>query len=131
MPYTVLADAVLLVHLAIVLFVIGGAVAVVVGNWRAWRWVNGRGFRVLHLVMIAVVVVQAWLGKVCPLTTLESWLRERGGERGYAEQSFIGHWVQSVLFYEAPPWVFVLAYTAFGALVLWGWWCFPPRTRRW
>ncbi len=130
MPYTVLADAVLLLHLAVVLFVIGGAVVVVLGNARGWRWVNGRGFRVLHLAMIAVVVVQAWLGRVCPLTTLESWLRVQGGERGYAEQSFVGHWVQSVLFYEAPPWVFVLAYTAFGALVLWGWWRFPPRARR-
>jgi hypothetical protein len=42
-------------------------------------------------------------------------------------KSFIEHWVQRVVFYEAPFWVFVLAYTAFGLLVAWAWWRFPPR----
>jgi hypothetical protein len=129
MPYLLLADAVLLLHFAIVLFVIGGWLAVLVGNWRSWRWVNGLWFRLLHLAAIGVVVLQAWLGKVCPLTTLESWLREQGGEAGYA-QGFIAHWVQSVLFHEAPPWVFLVAYTVFGLLVLWSWWRYPPRHGR-
>jgi membrane protein implicated in regulation of membrane protease activity len=31
------------------------------------------------------------------------------------------------LYYEAPFWVFTLAYTAFAILVLLAWWRFPPR----
>jgi hypothetical protein len=128
LPYQLLADAVLLLHFGVVVFVIGGLAAVVVGNQRAWRWVNSLSFRLAHLAAISVVVVQSLLGKLCPLTVLESWLREMAGESAYTA-SFIEHWVQRVLFYEAPFWVFTLSYTVFGLLVVAAWWRYPPRMR--
>jgi len=126
MPYQLLADAVLLLHFGVVLFVVGGLAAVVVGNRRGWRWVNGWAFRGAHLAAIGFVVVQAWWGQTCPLTVLESWLRVRAGASAY-DTSFVEHWVQRLLYYQAPAWVFVVAYTAFAALVLLAWWRFPPR----
>ena len=128
-PYRQLADAVLLLHLLLVLFVVAGLAAIVVGNLWRWRWVNGPGFRAVHVCAIAVVVVQAWLGIACPLTTLESWLRGQAGDAGY-DAGFIEHWVQRLLYWDAPSWVFVLVYTVFGLLVLLSWWAFPPRARR-
>jgi hypothetical protein len=125
-PWGLLADAVLVVHTGVVLFVVGGLAAIVVGNLLGWRWVNGRTFRLLHLVTIGVVVLQAWLGELCPLTTLESWLRMRAGQPGYPT-GFIAHWLHRLLYWEAPLWVFALAYSAFGALVLLAWWRWPPR----
>jgi polyferredoxin len=124
--YRWLADGVLLVHLAVVVFVLGGLAAVFVGNLRHWPWVNGLAFRLVHLMAIGVVVVQAWLGALCPLTVLESWLREQAGEAPYAA-SFVEHWVGRVLFYDAPTWVFTLAYSVFAALVVLTWWRYPPR----
>ena len=121
-----LADSVLVLHFAIVTFVVGGLVLVVAGNLLRWRWVNGLCFRLAHLAAIGVVVAQAWLGKVCPLTILESWLRVQAGSGSY-DNSFIEHWVQRILFYEAPFWVFTLIYTIFGLVVLALWWYFPPR----
>jgi hypothetical protein len=126
LPYQFLADALLLLHFGVVLFVIGGLVLVVAGNMRGWPWVNSFRFRLAHVAAIAVVVAQTWLGKICPLTTLESWLRVQAGSPAYSK-SFMEHWVQRILFYEAPLWVFTLAYTAFGLLVLAAWWYFPPR----
>jgi polyferredoxin len=73
-----------------------------------------------------VVVLQAWLGELCPLTILESWLRVRAGQHGYPA-GFIAHWLHRLLYWEAPLWVFGLAYSAFGALVLLAWWRWPPR----
>ena len=127
LPYQQIADVVLVVHFAIVLFVVGGLVLVVAGNLWRWSWVNRLWFRVAHLAAIAVVVAESWLGLTCPLTTLESWLRLQGGEPVHGE-SFIGHWLRTLLFYEAPPWVFALAYTVFGLLVAAAWWHFPPMT---
>jgi Protein of Unknown function (DUF2784) len=127
--YTSLADLVLFLHIAIVLFVVGGLLLVVVGNVAAWQWVNGRLFRYAHLAAIAVVVVQSWLGVTCPLTTLESWLREQAGASAYAT-GFIQYWVQHLLFYQAPEWVFTLVYTGFGLLVAATWWFFPPKGGR-
>ncbi len=127
--YQVFADLVLVLHFAVVVFVVGGLVLVLLGNWRHWRWVNGLLFRWAHVAAIGVVVVQAWLGQVCPLTTLESWLRVQAGSPAY-QASFVEYWVQRLLYFDAPWWVFTLAYTVFGALVLLAWWRYPPRRRQ-
>ena len=129
MPYQLLADAVLVLHFAVVVFVVLGLPAILVGNWRAWAWVNRPWWRVIHLLAIGVVVLQAWLGRYCGLTVLESSLRHMAGQAGY-ERSFIEHWVQRLLYYEGPLWAFALAYTLFGALVAWAWWRYPPTARR-
>ena len=100
-PYALLADAVLVLHTGIVLFVVGGLLLVVLGNWRGWPWVNRPWFRLAHLAAITVVVAESWLGLTCPLTTLEWWLRARAGVAPY-ESSFIAHWLQTLLFYAAP-----------------------------
>jgi hypothetical protein len=128
MPFEFLADLVLLVHFGVVLFVVGGLVVVVAGNRHQWAWVNAWWFRLAHLAAIAVVVVQAWLGEYCPLTTLESWLRVEAGDTGY-DKSFIAHWVHTLIYYDAPLWVFATAYTVFAVLVLLAWWRYPPRRR--
>ncbi len=125
---TLLADMVLLAHFGLVVFVVGGLAVILVGNLLGWRWVNNLWFRLAHIAAIAVVVAESWLGITCPLTTLESWLRAQAGSSGY-DASFIEHWVQRILFHEAPPWVFASAYTAFGLLVAAAWWYFPPRRR--
>ena len=124
-----LADAVLVAHAAIAAFVVVGLVVVVAGNLRGWRWVNGMGLRVAHLAAILVVVAEAWLGLVCPLTTLEMWLRSQAGLKVYGT-GFVEHWLQQLLYYDAPEWVFVVGYTVFAGAVLATWWTFPPGAGR-
>jgi len=124
-----LANAVLVLHLALVGFVVGGLLLVVVGNLARWRWVNGLGFRLAHAVAIAVVVAEAWFGLTCPLTTLEMWLRARAGAATYGG-GFVEHWLQRLLYYDAPAWVFVVIYSLFGLMVAATWWYFPPTSRR-
>ena len=128
-PYQLLANAVLVLHLAIVAFVVLGLVAVVVGNLRRWRWVNHLWLRLAHLGAIAVVVLESWFGIACPLTTLEMWLRAKADAPGYGG-GFVEHWLQRLLYHEAPAWVFALAYTLFGLLVAATWWYFPPHAGR-
>jgi hypothetical protein len=133
--YAIAADIVLIVHVAVALFVVGGLVLIVAANvirlrccyWMQ-RWVNTSAFRLLHLAAIAVVVGEAWLGIVCPLTTLEMWLRELAGQGTYSG-NFIAHWLGRLLFYTAPPWVFTLVYSAFGLLVLASWFVFPVKRK--
>lgn len=128
MGYRLLADAVLLVHFAFVLFVGLGLALTLVGGVLGWRWVRNRAFRIGHLAAIGIVVLQSWLGVICPLTDLEMWARARAGERVYTG-SFIAHWVERALYYDAPWWVFVVCYTAFGALVVAAWYWVRPQSR--
>jgi Protein of Unknown function (DUF2784) len=127
--FGLLADIVLALHVALVAFVVGGLVLVLIGNVRAWRWVNHLGFRVAHLAAIAVVVAESWFGIVCPLTTFELWLRAKAGAARYSG-GFIEHWLQRLLYYDAPPWVFLLTYSAFALAVAAAWWYFPPAARQ-
>jgi len=129
LPYRLLVDVVLALHVAVVAFVVGGLVLVVIGNLGNWRWVNALWFRLTHLGAIAVVVAQAWLGVTCPLTSLEIWLRAKARATTYSG-GFIEYWLQRLLYYEAPSWVFVMAYSLFGLLVLATWWYFPPVRKR-
>ncbi|MBC7686508.1 MAG: DUF2784 domain-containing protein [Bdellovibrionales bacterium] len=123
--YQHLANAVLIAHVGIVLFIIGGLVLTLVGAACKWHWVKNFWFRALHLAGIGYITMEAWLGIVCPLTTLELWLRERAGQAVY-EGDFIAHWLRQLMFYEAPPWVFMAAYSAFGLLVALAWVLAPP-----
>lgn len=118
--YQLLADAVLALHAGVVLFVVGGLCLVLLGGARRWRWVRNFWFRVLHLAAIAYVALQSWFGIVCPLTTLEQWLRGRTGQAAY-EGDFIAHWLGKLLFFRAEPWVFVVVYSIFALLVAASW----------
>src|SRR4051812_33809809 len=116
MPYQFMADAVLILHVGIVLFIVLGQALIVAGALLGWRWIRHLVFRALHLAAILYVALQTWFGLVCPLTTLEQWLRVQAGEGTYTGD-FIGHWLSRLLFYEAPPWVFIAVYSIFALLV--------------
>jgi hypothetical protein len=118
--YSLLADTILVIHFAFVVFVVAGFVLILAGLLAHWTWIHNRVFRIAHLVAIGVVVLQAWFGQLCPLTIWENELRRRAGQSGYSE-SFVEHWLHKILFYEAEPWVFTAIYSAFGVLVVLVW----------
>lgn len=124
-----LADATLLIHGVFVLFVVGGQFLIMLGWARKWMWTRGVMFRLFHLAAIGFVVLQVWIGVVCPLTTLENYFRTLAGVASY-EGSFIGYWLNRLLFYSATEWVFSLVYSGFFLLVLVTFFVYPPRFRR-
>jgi len=127
--FRLIADVVLLVHVGCVVFLVVGLLLILAGGLRRWGWIRNPWFRAAHLAVIGVVAGQAWCGAICPLTTWEMRLREAAGEATY-QGAFVAHWLQRLLYYEAPPWVFVVAYTLFGLAVAGAWWAFPPRSFR-
>jgi hypothetical protein len=81
------ADAVLLVHLAFIVFA-------VLGGWLAlkWRWMPW-----LHLPAATWGVVVEWSGSICPLTHLENHFLRRAGEAGYAG-GFVEHYLWPLIY---------------------------------
>jgi polyferredoxin len=124
-----LADAILTLHVGIVVFVVGLLPLVLLGGALGWRWVRHFGLRLTHLILMVFIAAQAWLGQLCPLTVWEQDLRRIAGQDSYGE-SFIEHWLSRLLYWEAPWWAFVAAYTAFAGLVALAWrWVRPGRPR--
>lgn len=126
--WTWLADLILGLHAAFILFVVGGQILIVAGWALGWFWPRHWLFRLLHLLAIGLVMLEAWLGVICPLTTLENILRSAAGVATY-ENSFIRYWVGELVFYAAPDWVFTLIYTVFAAFVALAWFVYPPHRK--
>lgn len=120
------ADLLLFVHVLFVAFVVFGLAAILIGKLLGWAWVRNPWFRIAHLSAIGIVVLQSWVGVICPLTNWEMALRERAGDTVYSG-SFISHWLESVLYFQAPMWVFTVCYTVFAAVVITSWFWVRPR----
>lgn len=120
-----LADTLLALHVAIVLFVVGLLPLVLAGGALGWRWVRHYGLRLSHLALMIFIAAQTWLGQLCPLTVWEQALRRTAGQGSYGE-SFIEHWLSRLLYWDAPWWVFVAAYTGFVLVVIMAWWWVKP-----
>ena len=126
LSYSLAADAILIFHALFVIFVVFGLLLIFIGKWFSWAWVKNPWFRIVHLVAIGIVVIQSWIGVICPLTMWEMSLRAKAGESLYSG-SFIAHWLETLLYSQAPAWVFVIGYTAFGVLVIGSWFWVRPR----
>jgi len=115
MIHRLLADAVLVLHLAFILFVVLGGFLVL--RWPRLAW--------LHLPIAGWGAWIEFAGKICPLTPLENWLRAQGGEQGYAG-GFIENYLTALIYPEGLTrgvqlllGALVLAINAFVYLVLW------------
>lgn len=120
-----LADFILIVHFAFVLFVVGGLAAIWAGAALGWRWVRDFRFRIAHLAAIVFVAGEALAGVWCPLTVWEDALRGTAQEK-----SFIARWIHRLMYYDFPEWVFTAAYVLFALVVAASWWLVRPRRRR-
>jgi uncharacterized protein DUF2784 len=120
---SLLADLILIVHFAFVLFVVGGLGVIWAGALARWDWVRDLRFRVAHLAAILFVAAEALAGIWCPLTVWEDALRGRADEK-----SFVARWIHRAMFYDLPEWMFTIAYCAFAAAVIATWWWVRPRS---
>ena len=125
--YKLLADMVLLLHFAVAAFIVISLLVIIIGELKNWDWIRNPYFRYTHLCAIAFVVIQAWLGKLCPLTHLENFFRIKAGETDYPG-SFVAYWLGELLFYDLPTWVFAVLYSIFGVLVIFCWIKFKPNS---
>lgn len=118
-----LADVILVVHCAFVLFVTGGLLCIWIGAAARWRWVRNFRFRIAHLVAICGVALEALLGITCPLTEWEDALRGVPATTG-----FVAKWLHRLLYYSFPEWAFTAAYASCAVLVAATWlWVRPAR----
>ncbi len=117
MWYAFLADATVAVHVAYVLFVILGQLAILLGLACGWSWIRNRWFRLAHCAAILYVALEAIFAIDCPLTVWEYKLRRWAGQDPSGE-TFMGRLLHELLFYQGPTWVFTSCYISFALLVL-------------
>jgi hypothetical protein len=102
------ADAIVVLHLLWILFLILGALP-----GRRWAWIKW-----LHLVSLTFSIALQVFSWICPLTYLEIWLRRLGGAQSY-EGTFIRHYVEQVVYAEIPRGALMFGTLIIVALSLW------------
>jgi Protein of Unknown function (DUF2784) len=98
------AEAILAVHLVIIAFNVAGLIVIPVGAWLGWRIVRIAWLRLLHLAVLAIVAGQALAGQACILTVWQADLN------GQPAQPMIMHWVDGLIYWNFPIWVFAVLY---------------------
>ncbi|MGN6788255.1 MAG: DUF2784 family protein [Rhodanobacteraceae bacterium] len=116
------ATFVLALHLAVIVFNVAGCLLIPVGAWRGGQWVREFWWRLAHLLSLAVVAAQALSGRACFLTI---WQGDISGTSHV--QPLIASWIDRVIYWSLPLWVFAVAYAVVFVYVIVLWIVVRPR----
>ena len=105
MLYGLAADATVFLHLAFIGFVIFGAF--LVQKHPRWKY--------LHWASLCYGLLVELFNWYCPLTLLEQYLRAGWG-RGAYERSFVAHYLDPLMYWDVPRWVFIAGAALVAAL---------------
>lgn len=125
--YALLADMVVVFHFLYVLFAVGGEAIILVGALSRRTFVRNVPFRVSHLVSVVIVMFEAVIGMICPITELEYSLRRLAGQRVEEDITFVGRLIRLLVYYDFPHWVFMVLYAGFGIVVTLTYILLPPQ----
>ena len=118
------ADLVMIAHFLLAAFMTAGLVAIPIGYKFRWSWAQNRRLRICHASVMGFITAETIVGLTCPLTVLEHSLR---GDS--PPQSFVGYWIQRILYWDLPHEIFIAVYFLCFTWVIFLWkWC-PPRER--
>jgi Protein of Unknown function (DUF2784) len=123
MPIQMTANAILAAHAAIIFFNVFGLVAVPIGAACGWQFVRIRWWRILHILLLAAVAAQALLGQACVLTLWQAAFAGASADR----TPLIARWVDRIIYWPLPIWVFAVLYVAVFGYALALFWVVPPR----
>jgi hypothetical protein len=131
MFYRILADVILVIHLAWILFVLYGFVLTVRAFRRPAFWERWL-FRSIHLGGILLVATLELLGEYCPLTVWEFALRRKYNPAGDYPGSFVVGWIEKLVYPDVSSLVFLLPTYAIALFTLVMFLVKPPsRLWRW
>ena len=112
----------MIAHLMLATAMVAGFLVIPIGYKFCWSWVQHRNLRISHASIMGFIAVETIVGLTCPLTILEYELR---GDR--SPQSFVGHWIQQILYWDLPHETFIALYFCCFVWVIFLWKRCPPR----
>jgi hypothetical protein len=123
-----LSGFVLYFHLAVILFIIFGFIAIPLGAKLQWRFIHEFWWRLAHLVSMVIVAIQAIFGKACFLTYIQSDLLKDAGKKRYTVP-FIQTYIDRMIYYNFPIWAFSIIYVILFLYTIYVWFKFPPKIK--
>ena len=128
--YAFLAEALVGLHLCVVLFMLLGFLGVCLGWPLGWSWIKNPWFRWSHLGIMLYIVLSALNNALCFLTHWEAALRARAGQADSSEGSFIGRLLHDAIYIDVPLIWLQRSYYLIGVLFVLQWIFVRPRPFR-
>jgi len=129
MWYSLLADLVVVLHVAYVAYIVVGLALILAGLGRGWGWARNPWLRLSHLAAILIVILEIIFKTSCPLTLLELKLRSLAGQP-VTEATF----VERMMYYALSGWlpgsVTTSVYVVVALVITVTFVLAPPRRRR-
>ena len=119
-----IADIILILHFFIVVFVTSGFFIIPFDYIFKWCWI-GIKIRLAHTLVMLVIITETILGFTCPLTIIENQFRGN-----YQSSTFVGYWLQKIIYWELPESFFILLYSGCFAWTIVMWFVFPIRKKQ-
>ena len=123
MRLNLFADLVLSIHFCVVFFVVFGLATLPIGYWRKYNWTRNTKLRLVHMLLMGFITLEASLGITCPLTTIENALRQIEYQK-----SFVAYWESRFIYWDLPTYSFVILYCSCFIWSLLFWKLHPPRS---
>jgi hypothetical protein len=128
-PNALLADLILYFHFLYVLGVLVPIPLIVIGSWYDWKWVRLLWLRRVHACMMLLVVLEAFIGMICPLTEWETAIRAKGPGGNIYPKGFIAALVAKLLFSDFELWVYTLLYIVTALIIIDLYILIPPKEK--
>jgi hypothetical protein len=116
MWFALAADALVVIHILYVAYIVVGLGLILIGLRRRRNWIRNPWFRITHLVAILIVIYEIIVKANCPLTTWEMRLRAMAGQ-AVNQTTFMDRLLSFMLVADAPRWLVSGLYFVFGVAI--------------
>lgn len=123
MPYKLLADLIVVIHFIWIIFMLLGFLLTLQAFFYKRDFFKWFRFRIIHVLGIFYVALLSILGRYCPLTILENYLRSRYDPNLVYPGSFIIHYLEGLVYPQVNPLIiliptgFIAVFTVFAFIL--------------
>ena len=119
------SEIVLLFHFCIFLFMILSFFLIPIGYYQKWKWVKNKYYRLIHLILMGIIFIETTLGFMCPLTTLENFLRNDTEINNKITQI-----IHQIMYWDLPTYQFIILYLLSLLYLIFLWIFFKPEFKK-
>ena len=121
----IFSEIVLLLHFFIFLFIVFSFFFIPFGYYKNWEWVKNKNYRLIHLFLMGIVLIETILGFMCPLTILENFLRS-----DIKVNNKFTEIIHQIMYWNFSNYQFIILYLLSFLYLIFLWFFFKPDFKK-
>ena len=121
----IFSEIVLFFHFIVFLFITVSFFLIPFGYFQKWKWVKNKYYRLTHLVLMGIILIETILGFMCPLTILENFLRNN-----IEVDNNLTQIIHQIMYWNLPNYQFIILYILSFSYLIFLWFFFKPNFKK-